>query len=42
MSVEFSSLLTERAENHQRMKDLEEDVSSLVQQKQDAETELER
>ncbi|KAF4093807.1 hypothetical protein AMELA_G00005670 [Ameiurus melas] len=42
ISVEFSSLLTERAENHQRIKDLEEDVSSLVQQKQDTEAELER
>ncbi|XP_060765850.1 calcium-binding and coiled-coil domain-containing protein 1b isoform X2 [Neoarius graeffei] len=42
ISVEFSSLITERAENHQRIKALEEDVSSLVQQKQDAEAELER
>ncbi|XP_058229736.1 calcium-binding and coiled-coil domain-containing protein 1b [Hemibagrus wyckioides] len=42
ISVEMSSLLTERAENHQQIKDLEEDVSSLVQQKQDTEAELER
>ncbi|KAI5616578.1 transcription elongation factor B (SIII), polypeptide 3 isoform X1 [Silurus asotus] len=42
ISAEFSSLLTERAENHQRIKDLEEDVNSLVQQKQHAEAEIER
>ncbi|KAF5896387.1 calcium-binding and coiled-coil domain-containing protein 1-like isoform X1, partial [Clarias magur] len=40
--AEVSSLLTERAENHQQIKDLEEDVSSLMQQKQDNEAELER
>ncbi|KAM9444294.1 calcium-binding and coiled-coil domain-containing protein 1b isoform 2-T3 [Clarias gariepinus] len=39
---EVSSLLTERAENHQQIKGLEEDVSSLMQQKQDTEAELER
>ncbi|XP_027032362.2 calcium-binding and coiled-coil domain-containing protein 1b [Tachysurus fulvidraco] len=42
ISVEISSLLTERAENQQRIKDLKEDMSSVVQQKQDAEAELER
>ncbi|KAK2821708.1 hypothetical protein Q7C36_021051 [Tachysurus vachellii] len=42
ISVEISSLLTERAENQQRIKELKEDMSSVAQQKQDAETELER
>ncbi|XP_049327852.1 calcium-binding and coiled-coil domain-containing protein 1b [Astyanax mexicanus] len=42
ISVELSSLLAERAENQQRIKDLEEDLLNLTQQKQETDTEYDR
>jgi len=42
MTAERSGLLAERAENHQRIKELKQDAATLTQQKQDIEAELDR
>lgn len=42
MAAEFSGLLAERDENHQQIKELQQDAATLTQQKQDLEAELDR
>jgi len=42
MSAELNGLLAERAENHQRIRELEQEIAILTPQKQDIEAELDR
>lgn len=42
IAAECSGLLAERDENHQQIKELQQDAATLSQQKQDIEAELER
>ncbi len=42
MAAELSGLLAERDENHQQIKELQQDYATMTQQKQGTEAELDR